>query len=60
MRIFSMIIEIITSPFTFLLRNNFNSMNTNKKINPIFIFLMALIIVCVLVLVFYRSYIFKF
>lgn len=60
MKILNSIIEILTSPFSILLRNsNGSSRRFNFIKNPICIFLISALIVFCLILFFYRDYIFR-
>lgn len=60
MKILSIILEIIVSPFSALMRlcglgkNFFSSLA-----KPVFVFLIAIVITIILVLYFYRDYIFR-
>jgi len=58
MKILNLIIEIVTSPFSFLFHANIPSGNPNKVCKPIIIFGIALVITIALALLFYRTYIF--
>lgn len=59
MRIFNMIIEIITSPFSFFLKTNVGSQSITKFGKPWVILLLSVFLVIVLVLILYRAYIFQ-
>ncbi|MBE6137972.1 MAG: hypothetical protein E7176_06205 [Erysipelotrichaceae bacterium] len=59
MKILNLIIEIVTSPFSFLFHSNIPLQNSNKLLKPVIIFGIAFAITIVLALFFYRSYIFK-
>lgn len=58
MKILNTIIEIITSPFTILLRANAMP-DPNKKVKPLLVLFISLIIVAVLILLIYREVIFQ-
>lgn len=59
MRFLNLIIEIITAPFTLLLKSNGISVNTNRWCKPLIILFIALLILAVLILYFYRGYLFN-
>lgn len=59
MNILNTIIEIITCPFSFLMRANITNPNSTKWGKPLIILAMALVVVILLILFFYRNYIFK-
>lgn len=59
MRIFNMIIEIITSPFSFFFKTNVGSQSITKFGKPWIILILSVFIVLVLVLILYRAYIFQ-
>lgn len=59
MKILNLIIEIITSPFSFLFHSNVPFQNSSKLLKPIIVFGISLIITIILTFVFYGSYIFK-
>ena len=58
MKILNLIIEIITSPFSFIFHTNIPGFNPNKVCKPIIIFGIALALTIALALLFYRTYIF--
>lgn len=58
MHILNLIIEILTSPFSFILKANMSSPTTNKWGKPLIIFFIAACIVVILILYFYKYYIF--
>lgn len=58
MKILNRIVEIITSPITFLLKNSLGIPNVNKWAKPLFILLFSAIVVVVLVLIGYRQQLF--
>jgi hypothetical protein len=59
LKIINTIIEIITAPFTMLVKSNGISVDTNKLIKPIIILLISIVIVGLLVLFFYWNNFFK-
>ncbi len=59
MKILNFIVELITSPFTLLIRSNVSNSSSVKWCKPLIIVLIATAIVALLILFFYRSYIFK-
>ena len=58
MKILNRIIEIITSPITFLLKNSLGLPDANKLAKPLYILLFSLVIVTILVLIIYRYQLF--
>lgn len=59
MNIFNKIIEIITSPFSFLIKSNLGTTNNSKICRAMFIFLIALAVLAILILSVYRKELFK-
>lgn len=59
MRIVNLIVEILTSPFSFIMKANMSPSASNKWGKPLIILFIALCIVVILILYFYRDYIFK-
>ena len=59
LKIINTIIEIITAPFTMLVKSNGISVDTNKLIKPIIILLISIVIVGLLVLFFYWNNFFQ-
>ena len=59
LKIINTIIEIITAPFTMLVKSNGISVDTNKLIKPIIILVISLVIVGLLVLFFYWNNFFQ-
>ena len=58
-KILLLILEIITAPFNALVKSNGVSVDSNKWTRPLVIFGIALVLVAVMALICYRSYIFK-
>lgn len=58
MKILNFIIELITSPFTLLIRSNVSN-SSSKWCKPLIIVFISAAIVVLLILFFYRSFIFK-
>lgn len=52
MKIVNFILEIFTAPFNLLFRTKAIT-NPNKKVNPLFVFLVALLVTAVLVFISY-------
>ncbi len=59
MRILNFIIELLTCPFTFFMRTNVTSINLSKWTKPLIVLFISLGVIVILVLFFYRTYIFK-
>lgn len=59
MNIFNKILEIITSPFSFLLKSNLGTMNNSKFCRVLIIFLISIILVVIMILAVYRNELFK-
>ncbi len=59
MHFLNVLIEILTSPFSFLMRANVSPVNANKWCKPLIILFVSVVIVAILVLYIYRDYIFK-
>lgn len=59
MNVFNKIIEIITSPFSFLLRANLGTTNNSKFCRAFIIFLISLAVLAALILFVYRKELFK-
>ena len=58
-KILLLILEIITAPFNALIKSNGLSVDSNRWTKPLIIFGIALVVVVVMVLFNYRTYIFK-
>jgi len=58
-KVLLLILEIITAPFNALVKSNGVSVDSNKWTRPLVIFGIALVLVAVMALICYRSYIFK-
>ena len=58
MKILNFIVEILTSPFTILLRSNAKP-GTNKAVKPLIVLGISLAILVVLILIVYYEVIFK-
>ena len=58
-KILLLILEIITAPFNALIKSNGVSVDSNKWTKPLVIFGIALVLVICMILLCYRSYIFK-
>lgn len=59
MNIFNKIIEILTSPFSFLLKSSLGNTNNSKLCKAGIILLIALAVLAVLILCVYRKELFK-
>ena len=58
MKVFNIIIEILTSPFTILFRTRAQR-NTSKVVKPIFVIAIALLITCAILFLFYYKELFR-
>ena len=58
-KILLLILEIITAPFNALIKSNGLSVDSNRWTKPLIIFCIAIAVVVVMILVSYRTYIFK-
>lgn len=58
MKIVNFIIEILTAPFVVLFRANAKP-SPNKKVRPVFVLLISLVIIAALILIVYNEVIFK-
>ncbi|HIT49693.1 MAG TPA: hypothetical protein IAD46_01570 [Candidatus Pelethenecus faecipullorum] len=59
MKIINIVIEIITAPFALLLRLSSNKKNYFSSLaKPVFVFAISLLIVVLIVLFYYRDFIF--
>ena len=58
-KILLLILEIITAPFNALVKSNGLSVDSNRWTKPLVIFGIAIALVVVMVLICYRTYIFK-
>jgi archaellum biogenesis protein FlaJ (TadC family) len=58
-KILLLILEIITAPFNALVKSNGLSVDSNRWTKPLIIFGIAIVLVVVMVLICYRTYIFK-
>ena len=58
MKVLNIIIEIITSPFTILLRTKAQR-NTSKFVTPIVVLAIALLITCAMLFLFYYKELFR-
>lgn len=58
MKVLNIIIEIITSPFTILLRTKVQR-NTSKFVKPIVVLAIALLITCAMLFLFYYKELFR-
>ena len=58
-KVLLLILEIITAPFNALVKSNGLSVDSNRWTKPLIIFGIAIALVVVMVLICYRTYIFK-